>query len=113
MIRLTPENLATAYAFLRTTMPFCRWGLPESDEVRFKVFRHKRKCGDHGFINDKHEIRISAANIGHTASLILTMAHEMVHVRCSDMGDKSDHGEMFLRYARQVCKHHGFDPKLF
>lgn len=112
-LRLTPENLAAAYSFLKTTPPFCRWGLPATGKVKFKVFRHKQRCGDHLYLDGKHTIRISSRNVGHTMSLLITMAHEMVHVRCEEMGDKSEHGWMFRKYAAQVCKHHGFDPKLF
>lgn len=112
-LRLTPENLAAAYSFLQTTMPFSRWGLPATGDVKFTVFRSKTTAGDYLFDNGKHRIRISETCIGRTASLIAVVAHEMVHVKCQLRGDKSDHGEMFQRYARQVCKHHGFDPKLF
>ena len=112
-LRLTPEVLAGSYRFLLMTQPFDKWGLPDTGDVKFKVIRNRRHCGDHGFINGHHEIRVSASLIGHTTNLIQTMAHEMVHIRCMEMGDKSDHGEMFQRYARIVCRYHGFDPKLF
>ena len=112
-LRLTPENLAAAYAFLKTTMPFCRWRLPDADEVRFSVYRHQGFCGDYRFLKGRHHIRISETCIGRTVPLIAVMAHEMVHVKCQMRGDKSTHGAMLNRYGRIVCKHHGFDPKLF
>ena len=112
-LRLTPENLASAYTFLRTTHPFCKWRLPEAGAVKFAVIKTAKMHGDWAIINGQHRIRVSEGSVAHTDTLMASMAHEMIHIRCYVRGDKSDHGEMFQRYARQVCKFHGFDPKLF
>jgi len=44
------------------------------------------------------------------------MAHEMVHLHEHHAGmcrEDVEHSTAFKRLADQVCKVHGFDPKLF
>ena len=85
--------------------------MPPSDEMRFRVTRSK---DDRGYAIDTCEIGISSHNIGRTESLMEAMAHEMVHVHVHARGHtRSEHGAEFWRCARLVCRHHGFDPKLF
>lgn len=112
-VTLNPTTLAAAYDFLRTTEPFCRWNLPPAAEVKFAVIKDPKIHGDWTFINGRHRLRVSDGSVAHTDTLMTSVAHEMIHMRCHARGDKSEHGAMFHRYARQVCRHHGFDPKLF
>lgn len=113
-LHLTPDILRAAYEYLRATPPFRRWKLPPADEVEFHVTRHLDRTGDCETAGG-HEpvIRISAALIGWTGSLMTTMAHEMVHVHLDRNGVRAHHGADFRRCAAQVCRHHGFDPKMF
>jgi len=116
-LRLTPEMLATAYDFLRASAPFHAWRLPESDDVEFHVIgardRRGHYCAGDGAL---HRIAISAANVGHSETLIRTIAHEMVHLhqreRRSDTPN-TEHNSEFWHLARLVCIHHGFDPRAF
>ena len=109
-LRLTPEVLAAAYEYLRACPPFNRWKMPEVDDVAFKVSRDTRTDGlcfqtaDGGY-----GIAISDAKHSHTATLMATMAHEMVHVYLDRRGVRAHHGADFRRCAALVCKHHGFD----
>jgi hypothetical protein len=118
-LHITPDILEAAYRYLMATPPFRRWKLPDADEVEFHVIRVDDRRGDWNCYQKKsgggHIIRISAKLIGRTQSLIEAVAHEMVHARCEMLGDKtaSPHGGSFKRLAGQVCRHHGFDPKLF
>lgn len=112
-IRLSPAVLIGAYEFLRATPPFHRWKLPDSDDVEFRVVREPlygfHQEGDH------HIIGISEKKVGHTDTLIATMAHELIHLHQAMKGttDKGEHGPEFRKLAAQVCKLHGFDPKSF
>ena len=110
----TPEMLRAAYTYLQTTSPFRRWKLPPADEVEFHVTRNKDKAGECES-SGGHEpvIRISSRLIGRTLSLMETVAHEMVHLHLDRNGVRSHHGAAFRRCAAQVCRRHGFDPKLF
>ena len=116
-IRLTPDVLRSAYAFLCTTGPFMRWKLPHPETVKFVVSRSKDKRGDYEQLPDgTHCIRVSALNSGHTINVVATVAHEMVHLyqkHHKTPGHRSEHGAEFLRLAAQVCRYHGFDAKAF
>ena len=114
-LHLTPEMLEGAYEYLRTTPPFRRWKLPPGDDIVFQVHQ---KCTAtdavalHWFDKGHHHLAVSNTRVGHTLSLMEAMAHEMVHIQCHNL-TKASHGSVFKRYAAQVCKYHGFDPKAF
>lgn len=116
---LTPDMLAGAYEFLRATPPFNKWRLPHADDVEFHVIRDAHCRGDyqHDKTKDTHRIRISSrSGNGYTASLLATVAHEMVHAaehRYAPDRRHGEHGARFKRMAARVCKFHGFDPKEF
>ncbi len=110
-LRLTPALLRATYEYLVQTPPFSRWGMPAGEDVRFRVTRSR---DSRGYASGALEIGISSHNIGRTDSLLAVMAHEMVHVRVHATGHRrAEHGREFLRCARLVCRHHGFDCKLF
>lgn len=110
-MKLSPDILRAAYAFLAETEPFVRWPLPDAEDVVFKVFRAKDRYGDHCVLPDgRHQVRISERNLSHTCNLLEIMAHEMVHVVDNS---RADHGASFHHLGRLVCRHHGFDPKRF
>jgi hypothetical protein len=116
-LRLTPEMLVAAYEFLRVSAPFRAWKLPDADEVEFHVIgardRRGHYCTGEGAL---HCIAISAANVGHSETLIRTVAHEMLHLHQRERRSETPHTEHnaeFRRLARLVCVHHGFDPRAF
>ena len=115
---LTPETLAAAYDFLKATPPFNKWGLPESDEVKFKVGRRPSEHARYQWDGERHTLTLSAGSIGHTQTLIEALSHEMIHMHLEETGMESRgnenvHNAAFRQFAAQVCKHHGFDPKAF
>ena len=112
-LRLTPDMLAGAYEFLRTTQPFSGWKLPHGDEVGFSVVRDKSIFADFGIENGIPIIRVSESKNGLTATLLATMAHEMCHLRQEQLGDRGHHSASFKRMAARVCRAHGFDLKTF
>lgn len=112
-LRLTPDMLAGAYEFLRTTQPFSGWRLPISDEVGFSVVRDPKKFADFGMENGTPIIRVSESRNGYSATLLSTMAHEMCHLRQELTGDRGHHNANFKRMAARVCRAHGFDLKTF
>jgi hypothetical protein len=112
-LRLTPDVLAAAYDFLRSTPPFKGWRLPESDDVGFHVVRDPNMYADFGMEGGCPVIRVSEAKNGHVATLLATMGHEMCHLRQELIGDRGHHTAAFKRMAAAVCRAHGFDPKTF
>jgi len=105
--------LAAGYDFLRTTAPFQRWRLPESDELGFHVVRDAALSADFGVREGVPLIRVSEAHNGHTITLLASLSHEMIHLRQHLTGDREHHGPRFRRMAARVCAVHGFDPKIF
>ncbi len=118
-LRLTPEVMEGAYEFLRLTPPFKNWRLPHADEVEFVVSRHRGYVGYHRGIRRKvrsHEIGISEICVGHTNTLLRTMAHEMIHQhqqRTRTETPNAEHNAEFLRLAKITCRYHGWDEKEF
>lgn len=113
--------LEAAYDFLRTTPPFLRWRLPESDDVVFRVLNSNKDFGAYHYQDGAHTIDCSCKMVGHTETLMSLMAHEMIHLRLALTGQEyknikakpTIHNAAFKRYAAQVCRYHGFDPKAF
>jgi len=113
-MKFTPGILRAAYDFLVTTPPFRRWNLPPGEDVDFKVSKDLVCIGTYQ-TRDDHTITLSAARVCHTATLIVTMAHEMVHLAQVEDGSvtRTMHNAAFRRMAKVVCRHHGFDPLEF
>lgn len=112
---LTPDMLAACYDFLCTTPPFNKWNLPDSEDVVFRVGRDPKLLGWYKLDDGRHVIGISETTIGHTFSLVMVMAHEMLHLHQKDtrIETRAQHNAAFRKLARVVCRFHGFDPKLF
>lgn len=114
---LTVDTLRAGYDFLCTTPPFCRWNLPDGEEVVFRLLNTRQWEADHLKQRSRsHEIRVSRGKIGSTASLMEALAHEMIHLHEAQLGiarNGVDHSGAFDRFAAQVCRLHVFDPKRF
>src|SRR5438128_409565 len=89
---ITPETLAAAYDFLNTTPPFSKWNLPESDDVKFIVSKSDRDIAAYRWNGEQHTICLSAKFIGHTLTLYIYLAHEMVHMHLEERGIESRTG---------------------
>jgi hypothetical protein len=114
----THKNMPTAYEYLRSCEPLCRWKLPEADEVVFRVTRHKDRYG-HQWGDQRApggEIALSEVNIGSSDKLLEKMAHEMIHHHQHLRGTETagtQHNAEFKRLARAVCAVHLWDFKDF
>lgn len=110
------DTLRAAYNYLNETPPFNKWNLPDGEDVEFIVTKSKTDAGWHKIENGKDIIAASAVCIGRTLSLMELVAHEMVHMHQRSMGTETTgvtHNRAFNLLGMSVCKHHGFDPKLF
>lgn len=121
-MHITPAMLETAYEFLRTTAPFRSWKLPEADDVEFCVGGGLPKgCyADYTPYSDgTHRIRITCEKHRTPAEMLVSLAHEMVHLhQCyqetlSKGRTSVPHGRKFNALADKVCRAHGFDRKTF
>lgn len=118
---LSPETLAAAYEYLCTTPPFASWNLPDSDDITFRVVKSRKMFAQYVWEPDteRHTIEVSSGTVGHTATLMTTMAHELIHLhlRLTGMESRSSnpnvHNMPFRKLAAQACKTHGWDLKAF
>lgn len=117
-IPLDRDVLQAAYDYLCTTIPFSKWNLPDSDDVTFRA--SKKYENVHGRCTyswpgkPQFFIEINQRFIGQTDSLMRTMAHEMLHIHQKQIKARDRaHGPTFKRFAEEICRYHGFDPKLF
>lgn len=111
MVTLTPERLAGVYEMLRAFPPFSGWRLPPASAVKFHVLKTDKWHADWWIEGDTHHIRVSEKKHAHLASVVSSMAHEMLHVRqrITKTETKGDHNEEFMRLAKRVCSTLGFD----
>jgi hypothetical protein len=117
-LTLSPEMLAAAYDFLRTTEPFLKWNLPESEEVKFKVSKSRKWFARYRWDGRRHTIEASSASIAYSDTLLAKMSHELIHLHLEELdmdrrGTPDTHSGAFRNLADEVCKFHGFDPKAF
>lgn len=116
-MHLAATSPVDAYTFLRGMPPFKRWGLPEADDVEFRVAEIP---GCYGYLcfnvkTKTYIVEISCQHIPTIGKLLSTVAHEMCHIR-QHMLEKHRpvaHGPKFKRLAAQVCRAHGFDQATF
>ena len=116
---LTPDMLEAAYNYLKVTPPFNRWKLPDTDDVSFKLSKSQKEFANYQWDGKNHTITVSILSVGHTATLLQYMAHEVIHMFLEEKGLESKtggpdvHNLHFKKFALQVCGYHGFDPKAF
>ena len=111
-LHLTPEILERGYNLLIATDPFRRWRLPPASEIRFVVTNTQGLAGEHVY-DGVHTVKVSRRKHHQLASVLMTMAHELVHIKDALDGIKSEHGRSFHKRADQVCRVHGFDRGAF
>lgn len=112
-LRLTPDALATAYEYIRATFP---WKLPHADEVAFHVVRDPRIFADFGFDDDGGPlIRVSAAKNRTSSTLLMSVAHEAIHLYqyLNKLDRGGEHNADFKARAKRICTVHGWDAELF
>ena len=113
---LNPDQLAACYEFLRSLEPFNRFDMPHADEIEFTVIADARVHGVYWLkAKNTHEIALSRATNGHTSTVLLFMAHEMIHLyqAINHTRNKNMHNAEFMRIAEEVCTIQGYDFKLF
>lgn len=115
---LTPAMLVAAYDFLATTPPFNGWGLPEGEEIVFKVVRTKRQFAWYQRDGKRHTIAVSAGKVTSSHMLLQALAHEICHLHLAELGMDNrgtvdTHNGAFRNLAAEVCKFHLWDLAAF
>lgn len=114
MLHITPDMLVQSYVLLRQTRPFSRWKLPDADEVAFHATpidlpKKHGSQGQHWHDGERHHVQVSPERHHTLHAVLMTLAHEMIHMRQYDLGKPNTHGATFERLAGQVCRAHCFD----
>ena len=110
--------MAAVYDCLRAFPPFSRMKLPAADAIEFHVTRHTDRFGHYTRVqrSEQHELAVSTRHVGAWDTLVLTVAHEMIHlyqgVKKSD-NSNTQHNAEFRKIARQVCRRFAWDFKQF
>jgi hypothetical protein len=119
MLVLTPELLAAAYRLLHCSRPFCDWNLPEHDDLTFRVAKTSQWFARFVRWSDgSRGILVSGSCVGTLQTLLVYMAHEMIHLHLDELGyDKNvptnRHSARFRALAKEACEIHRFDYKAF
>ena len=114
---LTHEAIEGSYNFLKALDPFCRWGLPDSDDLAFRVASAPKCAGWFKTVPGAiEEIAISRRCVSSPATLLPVMAHEMIHLyqhRKNSTTRGVEHNAEFYRLSKLVCKKLTFDYAAF
>jgi len=108
-----PES---AYKLLSLTRPFHRWKMPPSSALRFVVCKYTPNVGELEFDGSNITLRVSQTRNGQLSSLLITVAHEMLHLRLLKMGlaNWEQHDtKAWKRGVNLICSAHGWDSKCF
>lgn len=117
-MHIAPDDLERGYVLLKGTLPFRRWKLPDPDDVVFEAKTIDRPAtdgsqGQHWHDGTHHHIGVNPARHRTLGAMLLTLAHELCHLRAHDLGETSYHGQIFHKLADLTCRHHGFDRGQF
>ena len=114
-LHITPAMLEAAYDLLRQTPPFRRWGLPDPDDLEFRAVPLPN--GDQGELAKLSDgsLRLTVNPERHKtiASMMMTLAHEVAHIRQHQLKKKDHHGASFQKLAEAICKVHCWDRGQF
>lgn len=118
LLHLTPEMLESQYELLKLTPPFRGWKLPPADDIIFKIINWKDR--EAHFVVRKGggepEIAISTHYVKTLNQLAQCLAHEMIHLhmdRKKMHPGPTAHNWRFKRFAKTVCRTHGWDLEGF
>lgn len=116
MLHISPDDMARGYELIRHSKPYNAWKLPHADEVEFHASPMKgRDQAEYFWNGTRHVIRLNTRKHHTFESMLLTLRHEMLHVREKMAGLRFDikHGRDFKRWANQVCRIHVLDRGQF
>lgn len=111
-------QLRAAYALLRTLPPFNKWDLPDPKSVRFSRITDGSAMAEYCEEDDCVEISISPEFHTTLHQVLMSMAHEMVHIRQDQLGrlplnPAKHHNAWWRKQAKIVCARLGFDVQTF
>ena len=112
-MKITRLALQNMYDCLAVLPPFDRFTLPLSHSIEFRVNQSKMAKGL--YEPDPHQISISRIQHDSYGDVLMTLAHEMVHLALERRGasDHSNHDADFNKLGAEVCDFWGWNFKEF
>lgn len=112
------EDVEAGYEYLRSTLPFRRWKLPDPDTLRFAVTAQVDRHGhfdDHDGKRPYQTIAISNVHTKTYRDLLEVLGHELVHLKLyrDRYRGWEHHGYRFAELAKQACRWHDWNLKHF
>ena len=114
---ITEQNIANLYSALIEFPVFDEYKLPLASKVDFVIVHDDSMCGQYEppEQGEPHIITISTARHSHLYPVLMTLAHEIIHMCVYLEAPKTDrytsHKGLFLKLQKRVANHLGFDPK--
>ena len=114
---ITENSIAGLYSALSDMAIFDEYKLPPASRVDFVIVHDDSICGQYEppEQGEPHIITISTARHVHLYSVLVTLAHEMIHMCVYLDSPKTEnyisHKGLFLKLQKRVAKMYGFDPK--
>ena len=114
---ITEQNIANLYSALIEFPVFDEYKLPPASRVDFVIVHDESMCGQYEppEKGEPHIITISTARHTHLYPVLMTLAHEIIHMCVYLESPKTDkytsHKGLFLKLQKRVANHLGFDPK--
>jgi hypothetical protein len=114
---ITEQNIANLYSALIEFPVFEDFKLPPASRVDFVIVHDDSMCGQYEppEQGEPHVITISTARHSHLYPVLMTLAHEIIHMCVYLEAPKTDrytsHKGLFLKLQKRVANHLGFDPK--
>ena len=114
---ITENNIANLYSALIEFPVFDEYKLPPASTVEFLVVHDSSMYGQYEppEKGEPHIITISTARHTHLYPVLMTLAHEIIHMCVYLESPKTDkytsHKGLFLKLQKRVANHLGFDPK--
>ena len=114
---ITEYNIANLYSALIEFPVFDEYKLPPASKVDFVIVHDNNMCGQYEppQSGEPHIITISTARHSHLYPVLMTLAHEIIHMCVYLESPKTDkytsHKGLFLKLQKRVANHLGFDPK--
>lgn len=114
-MHLTPEIMELAYNYLKSPAALKKWGLPDADDLEFRVSHSNTFYGRaHYPKRGPMWIEISARLVVTTHQLMTSLAHEMCHIKQAVESERRGakvafgHGKDFDKLVHEICSPHGF-----
>lgn len=103
-IKLSSETIAYCWDMIVAASPtLTKWNLPSSEDITFRVTRHKDRFAHHEVIGGVHRICVSSILVRRFETLASTLVHEAIHVHQDLTDQPRADNKAFGAFADMLC----------